>query len=169
MIIRIISTVVMTFFLVGMSHATSTIRTFSYETVFVANTTQFALDKVNSLSSSNRIYRGDIVYVRVKQIRGQNAHFRFDDAGGQWIPHAISSSDYQTGKIQERIMQELANPYRGDFFWMAHAGQRGFDIIGGGYASTWNCGCRVIITDITDEPAPEPESAEDPYLLMADD
>jgi len=150
MLIRFFIAVIATFFIADSSLA-NTIKTFSYNTVFVSNTQVYAQGKVNALSSSSGIYRGNIVYVRVKQSRGPNGHFRFDDVGGNWMPSAIPRSDFYHGQIQEEIIQNLDSNFRDSFFITVHGGAMGFDIIGGQIAIPWVCqACRVIITDIPD-------------------
>ena len=66
MLIRSISFVIFTFFIADYALA-STIRTYSYATVSVNKVKDFAQNKVNALGTSRQIYRGNIVYVAVKQ------------------------------------------------------------------------------------------------------
>ena len=152
MLIRSISFVIFTFFIADYALA-STIRTYSYATVSVNKVKDFAQNKVNALGTSRQIYRGNIVYVAVKQNIGPNAYFRFDHAGGKWIPSTITTTEYDFGLIQEKIMQELVVVQQNSFFITVHGGSRGFDIIGGGrIAVPWVCSkCRVTITDIDTE------------------
>ena len=152
MLIRSILFVIFTFFIANNAFA-NTIRTFSYATVFVSEVEEFAQGKVNGLSQSRQIYNGNIVYVAVRQSKGDNAYYRFDDAGGKWFPSTITATEYDFGLIQEKIMQELFAAQQNSFFITVHGGSRGFDIIGGGrIAVPWVCSkCRVTITDIDTE------------------
>ena len=152
MLIRSILFVIFTFFIADYAFA-STIRTFSYATVSVNKVKDFAQNKVNTLGTSRQIYRGNIVYVAVKQNIGPNAYFRFDDAGGKWIHSTITATEYGIGLIQEKIIQELVIAQQNSFFIAVHGGSRGFDIVGGGrIVVPWGCTkCRVTITDIGKE------------------
>ena len=60
MLFRLILVVVLNFFIAGMSHAVTGIKTFSYQITFVKNVQKFATDKIKELQRHNRIIYGDI-------------------------------------------------------------------------------------------------------------